>query len=137
MATVILVRHGRTTANATGVLAGRTEGVTLDDVGREQAARTGERLAVVDRGTVLREWPHSGPRSGAEIPVLDPYQHHVPGYESSGTFLVVDGEGGRRGPDGRWISHSHDSYAAALAEASTMSERRVLVVRLIEELNWH
>jgi probable phosphomutase (TIGR03848 family) len=47
MATVILVRHGRTTANATGVLAGRTEGVTLDDVGREQAARTGERLAVV------------------------------------------------------------------------------------------
>ena len=47
MATVILVRHGRTTANATGVLAGRTPGVQLDDVGREQAARTGERLAVV------------------------------------------------------------------------------------------
>ncbi len=47
MATVILVRHGRTTANATGVLAGRTEGVSLDDVGREQAARTGDRLAVV------------------------------------------------------------------------------------------
>ncbi|MFO7690884.1 MAG: histidine phosphatase family protein [Cryobacterium sp.] len=47
MATVILVRHGRTTANATGVLAGRTPGITLDDVGREQAARTGERLAVV------------------------------------------------------------------------------------------
>lgn len=47
MATVILVRHGRTTANATGVLAGRTPGVSLDDVGREQAARTGQRLAVV------------------------------------------------------------------------------------------
>lgn len=47
MATVILVRHGRTTANASGVLAGRTAGVTLDDVGRDQAERTGERLGVV------------------------------------------------------------------------------------------
>ncbi|TFD65399.1 histidine phosphatase family protein [Cryobacterium ruanii] len=47
MATVILVRHGRTTANATGVLAGRTVGVSLDQTGREQAALTGERLASV------------------------------------------------------------------------------------------
>jgi probable phosphomutase (TIGR03848 family) len=46
MATVILVRHGRTTANASGVLAGRTAGVRLDDVGRKQADRTGERLSV-------------------------------------------------------------------------------------------
>lgn len=45
MATVILVRHGRTDANATGLLAGRQKGVHLDDVGREQAARAGERLA--------------------------------------------------------------------------------------------
>jgi len=47
MATVILVRHGRTTANADGTLAGRTPGVLLDDIGRAQAALTGERLAVV------------------------------------------------------------------------------------------
>jgi probable phosphomutase (TIGR03848 family) len=47
MATVILVRHGRTTANASGMLAGRTPGVRLDDTGAAQAARTGERLAVV------------------------------------------------------------------------------------------
>ncbi|RWZ58295.1 MSMEG_4193 family putative phosphomutase [Labedella populi] len=47
MATVILVRHGRTTANASGVLAGRMDGVLLDDVGRAQAARTAERLAAV------------------------------------------------------------------------------------------
>lgn len=47
MATVILVRHGRTTANASGVLAGRTPGVELDDTGRDQAARTGERLGAV------------------------------------------------------------------------------------------
>ena len=47
MATLILVRHGRTTANAGGVLAGRTAGVRLDETGEEQARATGERLAVV------------------------------------------------------------------------------------------
>src|SRR6478735_4577001 len=47
MATVILVRHGRTTANASGTLAGRTPGVRLDETGAGQAERTGERLAVV------------------------------------------------------------------------------------------
>ena len=47
MATVILVRHGRTTANASGILAGGTPGVRLDETGAAQAARTGERLAVV------------------------------------------------------------------------------------------
>lgn len=44
---MILVRHGRTTANASGVLAGRTPGVRLDEVGAAQAAKTGERLSVV------------------------------------------------------------------------------------------
>ncbi|GAB3262963.1 histidine phosphatase family protein [Nocardioides dilutus] len=47
MATVILVRHGRTTANVSGVLAGRASGVSLDDLGRTQAAAVGERLAAV------------------------------------------------------------------------------------------
>ena len=47
MATVILARHGRTTANASGVLAGRTKGVGLDDEGLEQARAAGRRLASV------------------------------------------------------------------------------------------
>jgi probable phosphomutase (TIGR03848 family) len=47
VATVILVRHGRTTANTSGVLAGRTAGVRLDEVGVAQAGRTAERLSVV------------------------------------------------------------------------------------------
>ncbi len=47
MATVLLVRHGRTTANAEGVLAGRTPGIGLDDVGRAQVGRTAARLAEV------------------------------------------------------------------------------------------
>lgn len=53
MATVLLVRHGRTTANATGLLAGRTAGVALDAVGRQQAARTAERIAAVPLAAVV------------------------------------------------------------------------------------
>jgi probable phosphomutase (TIGR03848 family) len=45
VATVLLVRHGRTTANASGVLAGRTPGVQLDEAGRQQAGDAGARLA--------------------------------------------------------------------------------------------
>ncbi len=53
MATLILVRHGRTTANASGTLAGRTPGVRLDDLGREQATKAGERLAGVRLTSVV------------------------------------------------------------------------------------
>ncbi|MCU1566925.1 MAG: histidine phosphatase, partial [Pseudarthrobacter sp.] len=53
MATVILVRHGRTTANAAGLLAGRATGVSLDQIGLEQAALTGDRLAVVPLAGVV------------------------------------------------------------------------------------
>ena len=44
MATVILLRHGRSTANVAGVLAGRSPGVDLDDVGRAQAEALPARL---------------------------------------------------------------------------------------------
>ena len=53
MATVILVRHGRTTANAGGVLAGWTPGVHLDDRGREQATALAARLAPVPLAAVV------------------------------------------------------------------------------------
>ncbi|MFY1694080.1 MSMEG_4193 family putative phosphomutase [Solwaraspora sp. WMMA2101] len=46
MATVVLLRHGRTTANAEGGLAGRRP-VELDDTGRAQAQAVGARLAQV------------------------------------------------------------------------------------------
>ncbi|GAA2101988.1 histidine phosphatase family protein [Streptomyces albiaxialis] len=44
MPTLILVRHGRSTANTSGVLAGRTPGVALDEHGQEQAAALPARL---------------------------------------------------------------------------------------------
>jgi probable phosphomutase (TIGR03848 family) len=43
--TVILLRHGRSTSNTEHVLAGRSEGVELDDKGRQQAADLVDRVA--------------------------------------------------------------------------------------------
>jgi probable phosphomutase (TIGR03848 family) len=51
--TVILLRHGRTTANAGGVLAGWTPGVQLDDSGTAQVRAVGERLAKVPLAAVV------------------------------------------------------------------------------------
>ena len=47
MTTVLLVRHGRTSANTAGVLAGRSSGVGLDERGHEQVVSVGERIAAV------------------------------------------------------------------------------------------
>jgi len=43
--TVILLRHGRSTSNTAHTLAGRSEGVELDDKGREQAVGVPARMA--------------------------------------------------------------------------------------------
>lgn len=53
MATVLLVRHARSTANASGILTGRLGGVRLDDTGRAQAERVGQRLATVPLSGVV------------------------------------------------------------------------------------
>lgn len=75
MATVILARHGRSTANASGVLAGRTKGVHLDEHGLEQARAAAERLSVLRLAAVVssplercRETAREIDRSQAEPP---------------------------------------------------------------------
>ena len=52
MATVLLLRHGRTTSNATGELAGRRP-TELDETGRAQATRAGERLRALPLAGVV------------------------------------------------------------------------------------
>jgi probable phosphomutase (TIGR03848 family) len=52
VATVLLLRHGRTTSNADGTLAGR-QPVELDDVGRKQAVAAGHRLAGIPLAAVV------------------------------------------------------------------------------------
>ncbi|MDQ2883902.1 MAG: MSMEG_4193 family putative phosphomutase [Actinomycetota bacterium] len=53
MGTVILLRHGRSTANSAGVLAGRAPGVTLDEDGLAQAQALVERLAQLPLAAVV------------------------------------------------------------------------------------
>ncbi|MER5310424.1 histidine phosphatase family protein [Streptomyces sp. NPDC002773] len=53
MATLILVRHGRSTANTSGVLAGRTPGISLDERGAAQAAALPGRLADLPLAAVV------------------------------------------------------------------------------------
>jgi probable phosphomutase (TIGR03848 family) len=52
VATVLLLRHGRTTSNASGELAGRRP-VELDETGRAQAVRAGERLQALPLSAVV------------------------------------------------------------------------------------
>ena len=52
MATLLLLRHGRTTANADGGLAGR-QPVELDETGRAQAVAVGERLRALPLASVV------------------------------------------------------------------------------------
>lgn len=53
MPVAILVRHGRTPANAEGILAGWTPGVHLDDTGLKQAHDVAERLAPLRLSAVV------------------------------------------------------------------------------------
>lgn len=53
MTTLLLVRHGRTPANASGVLAGWTPGVHLDETGTAQASALGARLLPVPVAAVV------------------------------------------------------------------------------------
>jgi len=52
VATVLLLRHGRTASNAAGSLAGRTA-VPLDETGIAQATAVGQRLAAVTLASVV------------------------------------------------------------------------------------
>jgi probable phosphomutase (TIGR03848 family) len=76
VATVLLLRHGRTTSNAAGALAGRTA-VGLDEVGEAQAGAVGQRLAAVTLATVVSSPLHRCQQTlalalpGVE-PVLEP-----------------------------------------------------------------
>lgn len=53
MATALLIRHGRSTANTAGTLAGWTPDVHLDEVGLEQVSALGARVASVPLTAVV------------------------------------------------------------------------------------
>ena len=47
MPKIYLVRHGRTPANEKGILAGRTKGIYLDDIGIKQAEAVAKSLSQI------------------------------------------------------------------------------------------
>ena len=96
MATVILVRHGRTTANATGMLAGRTAGVKLDETGAAQARRAGERISAVPVVAILSS-PLERCRQTAKA-VLDAQQAH----DRATPLRVTTGKGITECDYGEW-----------------------------------
>jgi probable phosphomutase (TIGR03848 family) len=79
--TVLLVRHGRTAANAGGVLAGWTPGIGLDETGRKQVQTLAQRLAPVsvssavasplqrtqETATALLAVPHAPEKDGEAV----------------------------------------------------------------------
>jgi len=52
--TVILLRHGRSTSNTAHTLAGRSDGIDLDDKGREQAEGVVERIGSLPVKAIVR-----------------------------------------------------------------------------------
>jgi probable phosphomutase (TIGR03848 family) len=53
VSTVLLIRHGRTAANAGGLLAGWTPGVELDETGAAQARALGQRIAALPLSAIV------------------------------------------------------------------------------------
>lgn len=53
MPTIYLVRHGRTPANDKGILAGRTKGIFLDEIGIAQAKLVAAKLSHIEFKRVL------------------------------------------------------------------------------------
>jgi len=53
MTTVLLIRHGRTSANTAGLLVGRASGIELDAAGVQQAADLATRLAGVQLRAIV------------------------------------------------------------------------------------
>src|SRR3546814_16147381 len=77
MATVILVRHGRSSANTGGVLAGRSAGVKLDATGHQQAKHAATRLAPVRLASIVTS-PLERCRPPARVIAAEPPAVPVP-----------------------------------------------------------
>lgn len=87
MATVLLVRHGRSTANSSHVLAGRLPGTLLDETGQEQAQALGERLGKV---TLAEAWTSPLERCDATAQAALAQQAQPPVLRYDEAFLECD-----------------------------------------------
>src|SRR5919107_1328256 len=122
MTTVLLIRHGRTSANTAGILAGRSSGVVLDDVGRRQVAEAAARISGVPVKAIVSS-PLRRCRQTAQALVAA---------RAVGAIRSWDARlGAEHGSDAVWVAVSHgDPIKAILADALGMhldSFQRIVV----------
>lgn len=77
MAICVLLRHGRTQANADGVLAGWSPGISLDERGAEQARTVAARLAGVELAAVVSSPLQRCQETGAAVLAAQPANRAV------------------------------------------------------------
>ncbi|MBC7517634.1 MAG: MSMEG_4193 family putative phosphomutase [Microbacteriaceae bacterium] len=129
MATVILVRHGRTTANVAGILAGRAIGVQLDDVGQEQAKRTAERLAAVSFVGVVSS-PLERCRQTARL-ILDHQSPTLTGTAEAGETAAAANATGTHNP-----LHAVDAVEDDITECDYGQWQGLALSELVKEPLW-
>src|SRR5712691_13296568 len=64
--TLLFIRHGQTTWNAEHLLPGQLPGIALNDIGRQQAARLADALALIPISAIISS-PLERARDTAEI----------------------------------------------------------------------
>jgi probable phosphomutase (TIGR03848 family) len=137
--TVLLVRHGRTTANGAGVLAGWTEGVGLDETGRSQVAALALRLAAVPLAAVVTS-PLQRCQETTELMLAGhpPVERHVDG--RIGEVRYGDWTGGelkKLAKDPLWkVVQSHPSAMTFPGEGGeAMRDMQTRAVTAVREWN--
>jgi probable phosphomutase (TIGR03848 family) len=136
--TVVLLRHGRTAANGSGVLAGWMAGVDLDDAGREQASAVGQRLAKVPFAALVTSPLDRCRQTAAALLQADPGRDlQVSPDDRLGEVRYGDWTGGelkRLAKDPLWrVVQAHPSAVTFPGEGGesmrAMQERAVSAVR--------
>ena len=136
--TVILVRHGRSTANTSGVLAGRTAGVALDEKGRGQADGLLDRLG--DAGPELRAVVRSPLQRCAETVAPLVRALGVPEVEIEDLSEVDYGSWSGRplselAAEPLWRTVQHHPSAAVFPDGEALAEVSRRATRVVRELD--
>jgi probable phosphoglycerate mutase len=134
---LILVRHGRTAANAAGLLQGRADH-PLDEVGQAQAARIAAALADVDRvvSSPLARARQTAAHLGRDVEVDDRWRELDYGeFEGRPLHAVSAQDWAKwRGdphfapPGGESLLALHERVCAALDELAAAARRDTVVV---------
>jgi probable phosphomutase (TIGR03848 family) len=135
--TVILLRHGRTTANTDNLLAGRGRGVRLDDHGRAQAEAAATRLTGVKVARIVSSPLERCRQTAKALTAVHP---DVPVRTDRGLVEVDYGEWtGRRLPDlakePLWKAVQANPSAVSFPRGESMAGMAARVVQAVRRLD--